>query len=350
MKKVTLLLFISASFLSGFGQQWVNSTGNPNNINSTNSGNVGIGTTSPQAKLDVEGQVSLLSALHKFYFSEGSSFDPLKAGVRNNLGNLSLNAKDGAILYLNRDVNAATRIQATTGAITTEIASFNPDGNVGIGTTTPQAKLDVKGQFYLNRPALLQDNLSTLGIPTGSYLGIAPSNLSATNNSYITLNFPTNNSFRIATGYDGHLGIGTYRDLEFGRISGNPYLIIKDGGNVGIGTTTPGSFKLAVEGKIGAREVKVTLDSWADYVFNKDYKLMSLASLETFIQKNNHLPNIPSAQQVKEEGIQLGEMNTKLLEKIEELTLHMIQMNKKVEQLQKENGEIKKQVTELEKK
>lgn len=125
---------------------------------------------------------------------------------------------------------------------------------------------------------------------------------------------------------------------------GNSALFINYGGQVGIGTTSPGSFKLAVEGKIGAREIKVTLQSpWPDYVFNQGYQRMSLASLEAFIKKNNHLPNIPSAQEVKENGgIELGEMNAKLLEKIEELTLYVIE-------LKKENEEFRKQLEELKK-
>jgi hypothetical protein len=102
-------------------------------------------------------------------------------------------------------------------------------------------------------------------------------------------------------------------------------------------------FKLSVDGKVAAKEIKVTLNGWADYVFDKDYKLMSLASLEAFIKKNNHLPNIPSAQEVKEKGgIELGEMNVKLLEKIEELTLYVIELKKENEEIKKEMAEIKK--------
>ncbi len=75
---------------------------------------------------------------------------------------------------------------------------------------------------------------------------------------------------------------------------------------------------------------------------------MSLADLEAFIKKNNHLPNIPSAQEVKEkEGIELGEMNAKLLEKIEELTLHLIEMNKELQNIRKENQVIKEEVKVL---
>ncbi len=104
-------------------------------------------------------------------------------------------------------------------------------------------------------------------------------------------------------------------------------------GNVGIGTTDPGNYQLAVEGKIGAREVEVTLNSWSDFVFEDDYKLRSLKEVENYIRENNHLPDIPSEAEVLENGISLGEMNAKLLQKIEELTLYVIQQQKEIEAL-----------------
>jgi hypothetical protein len=109
-------------------------------------------------------------------------------------------------------------------------------------------------------------------------------------------------------------------------------------GNVGIGTSNSGSFKLAVEGRIAAREIQVTLQSpFPDYVFDSKYKLRSLYNLESYINQNKHLPGIPSAVEVeKKGGIELGQMNTKLLEKIEELTLYVIELNKKIEKLEKE--------------
>lgn len=100
-------------------------------------------------------------------------------------------------------------------------------------------------------------------------------------------------------------------------------------GNVGIGTTDPGSYKLAVEGTIGARRVKVTQSTWADFVFEPDYQLPSLSELETYIKTNKHLPDVPSAAEVTKDGLDVGEMNKILLQKIEELTLHLIELEKK---------------------
>jgi hypothetical protein len=134
---------------------------------------------------------------------------------------------------------------------------------------------------------------------------------------------------------EGTLVVLSYTD----RIQSSPSkpLIINTSNNVGIGTTNPGSYKLAVEGKIGAREVNVLTGPWPDYVFNSNYYLMPLNEVETFIKSNKHLPNVPDACDVEKDGINLGEMNAILMKKIEELTLYMIE-------LKKENDSIKAQM------
>lgn len=105
-------------------------------------------------------------------------------------------------------------------------------------------------------------------------------------------------------------------------------------GNVGIGTTNPGGYKLAVEGMIGGRKIKVTsMDWWADFVFAEDYKLPTLKELEQFITTNKHLPGIPTTAEVRKEGLELGEINARLLQKIEEQTLYIIELNKKLEEV-----------------
>jgi len=144
--------------------------------------------------------------------------------------------------------------------------------------------------------------------------------------------------------YDGNL-----RMFRENGNSGDIFIFNKQG-KVGIGTHHPGSFKLAVEGKIGAREIQVTnVNPWPDYVFAKDYDLPSLSEVEAYIQQNQHLPNVPSAKVVAKEGIELGKMNATLLRKVEELTLYMIQQNKInaqqaqiIEQLQKQVEALKK--------
>ena len=106
-------------------------------------------------------------------------------------------------------------------------------------------------------------------------------------------------------------------------------------GNVGIGTTTPDE-KLTVKGSIHSEEVKVDLSvPGPDYVFNAEYKLTPLEELRFYIEQNKHLPNIPPAIEMEANGIELGIMNMKLLEKIEELTLYILQQQQQIEKLEK---------------
>ena len=109
------------------------------------------------------------------------------------------------------------------------------------------------------------------------------------------------------------------------------------------------SSRLSVDGEVIAKEIKVQVGIPADYVFDVDYELMPLKQVEDYVTANKHLPNIPSAQTLVEEGWNVGEMNNKLLEKVEELTLYLIQFNKDMAQLSEENRQLKERLAELEK-
>ena len=104
-------------------------------------------------------------------------------------------------------------------------------------------------------------------------------------------------------------------------------------GNVGIGTDNP-TYKLSVLGNIRSNEVVVET-GWADYVFDKKYILKPLGEVEKFIRENKHLPGIPSATEIQKNGLHLGDTQKMMMEKIEELTLYMIEANKKIEKLEK---------------
>jgi hypothetical protein len=110
--------------------------------------------------------------------------------------------------------------------------------------------------------------------------------------------------------------------------------------NVGIGYSNPQN-KLDVNGTVRAKEFKATLDNWSDYVFEKNYKLMPLKEVENYISANNRLPGVPSAGQVKTNGVDLGAMNALLLKKVEELTLYVIELNKKIEKLEAKGNKTK---------
>lgn len=110
-------------------------------------------------------------------------------------------------------------------------------------------------------------------------------------------------------------------------------LIITPDGNVGIGKESPEN-ALEVNGRIHAKSVKVDLEGWADFVFEPDYNLPSLKQIEAYIAQNGHLEGIPSEADALSNGIDLGQMNTLLLQKVEELTLHLIDKDKKINELE----------------
>jgi len=116
---------------------------------------------------------------------------------------------------------------------------------------------------------------------------------------------------------------------------------VNSSANVGVGTTNPQS-KFAVNGTITAKEVKVTQTGWSDFVFAEDYRLLPLDELETYVSKEKHLPGIPPAKEVEKNGLAIADTLSKQMQKIEELTLYMIQ-------LKKENEQLKERITALEK-
>jgi len=168
--------------------------------------------------------------------------------------------------------------------------------------------------------------------------------------------------FHTIASYEACLATGKYNVglsgalFEVGNGTGsgrsNAFTVYNNG-NVGIGTTDTHGYKLAVvgnlgiKGKIEAEEVKVFTPLWSDYVFSNDYKLMDLKELDEYINKNNHLPGIPTNLEIKVNGIRLGYMNSLLIKKIEELTLYIIEQDVKINKLIKENDELKQLISKF---
>ncbi|MGB2526595.1 MULTISPECIES: hypothetical protein [unclassified Flagellimonas] len=156
--------------------------------------------------------------------------------------------------------------------------------------------------------------------------------------------------YRFGLQKSAHIGYGT--DNNGGLYLGtedNQYTIwVQQNGSVGIGTYNPNpDFRLSVNGKIRAKEIKVET-GWADYVFKEGYDLPTLEEVEQHIKEKGHLINIPSAKEVEENGIHLGEMNMRLLEKIEELTLYTLQQQKEINKYQKDMVLLNKKLEAME--
>jgi hypothetical protein len=193
------------------------------------------------------------------------------------------------------------------------------NGYVGIGTSTPQYLLEVKKATSGNI-AFFQDG--TKGII-----------------------FQTLTSGSSIIGSNG----SAFNDIEIRATSGSGTgLYLSTTGNIGIGTTlatNTENFKLAVKGKIGCSELKVLdVTNWSDFVFATGYKLRTLSEVEHYIKQNQHLPDVPSEKEVKAEGYDLTDMNALLLQKIEELTLYVIELKKENEEQQIEIEKLKKKV------
>lgn len=144
-----------------------------------------------------------------------------------------------------------------------------------------------------------------------------------------------------------HMGTGaptnTTGYLAIGDFSTATPLVLKFGN----GATANTSYRLVVQDGILTEKLKVALKGtadWADYVFEPDYQLMPLENVESFVKENKHLPNVPSAEELSKEGLDMQKTSAKLMEKIEELTLYMIEMNKEMKALKAENAKLKEKL------
>lgn len=291
----------------------------------TSDGKIGIGTTSPSEKLHISGGSvnGLIWPVVANNELNGSTITNYGVGIKLKHSHNGETNKWGGIASI-QESSWANESGLALYANEAERVRIDHNGNVGIGTSSPDVKLTVNSDGSSN----------TLAHFVGSYSGIQGIQVERSGGDKVRLvaNY---------TSYGG--GLESTSALRFavnGDMINNPAMIINAGGNVGVGKITPSS-KLHVDGKITSEEVKVEDVSGADYVFAPDYNLMPLAEIESYIKTNQHLPDIPSAKEMEANGLELGKMNMLLLQKIEELTLHVIELGEQNKELRTEINELK---------
>ncbi|MGJ1457978.1 hypothetical protein [Sphingobacterium multivorum] len=232
---------------------------------------------------------------------------------------------------------------------------FPATGNVGIGMTNPVYQIDVRKAAENN----LWEKIVQYTVSDAPNESLTIANGTAINGRFIpciqaSRTYADDFALGMAASVPETSDIGTMPMVRFdARRSAGPlvnrplfswgsyesnYMTMNAKGNLGIGTDNPQQ-KLSVKGKIQAEEIKVTTTAteWPDYVFEGDYQLSSLQQLETFVKSNKHLPDMPTAKEVEQNGIQLGEMIKTLLKNNEELTLHVISLQKQIDELKTGN-------------
>jgi len=216
-------------------------------------------------------------------------------------------------------------------------------GNVGIGTSTPQAQLDVSVNSQIGAGANKFNTALTL-IKNGDQYG--------TDNPVFLIKHSGNGS-NVFAGVNSDLGIiriqGFNATAANKAINSNDNFYVFTNGTVGINTNSiPAGYQLAVNGSAIATSMTVKLyANWPDYVFKKDYLLPSLSDVKTYIDQNQHLPDMPSEAEVAKDGLNLGEMNKLLVKKVEELTLYLIEKDKKEKEQEAINQKNTQQINEL---
>jgi hypothetical protein len=236
--------------------------------------------------------------------SSGSFFDNYFSSV--------LGSSSSAIMPSPQVAGSDGQIQYNNGGVEGGASQFYYDDinhRVGIGTTSPVSTLDVRGAILLQR-----DGGNQFGLKTSSQRW----------------------DFDVDTGANDSLRI---RNMTSASVP----LIITTSGNVGIGTTNP-NYRLCVNGTVRAKEIIVDT-GWSDFVFDKNYRLPPLGEVEQFIISNKHLPGIPTEAEVRENGVTLGGISSKLLQKIEELTLYVIDLKKENDSLKAQLGAIQAQLS-----
>ncbi len=297
----------------------VRNNGNAENlILQNNSGNVGIGAVGiPNEKLDVAGSLKLTGSSRLIKFETGQAgggilrYAPGISFIRSD------NTQLGSIEYVdtfNLSNFMRLRMEGSIGAG----LNITTNNDVGVGTVTPQARLHVLGgtDETIRITSLTPSIQFTDGVPAQNKKG------------FIDL---SGNDFRIGTNTENNTGNFII------RVNGLNTIYINPSGNMSIGTSSVATgYKVSIAGRVMCEELKVQLRPWADYVFADNYPLMNLYQVEEFIKTNKHLPNIPTAKEIETDGLAVGDMQRRMMEKIEEMMLYIISLKKEIDSLKEQ--------------
>ncbi|MCL2596132.1 MAG: hypothetical protein FWD66_00405 [Paludibacter sp.] len=302
-------------------------------------GNVGIGTETPTTQLDVAGTINASGNITADWdiisknalitsrnSNEGGNLileNPLKTGAGQAFQWKIFNMAGGhgnSLQFWAYDNNNG----CLNGGLCDSRFTITDEGNVGIGTSFPTTQLDVTGNINASGYIIARDAfIASNNRDTGGTLVLENTSKTGAGQAISW------KIFNMTGGYGNSLQFWSYGN----NVSGVSRFTITDAGNVGIGRSDP-YYKLDVYGTIRAHEIKVNLNTGADFVFEKDYNLMPLNELSRFVSENKHLPDIAPAAEMTSGDTDLGEMQVKLLQKVEELTLYIIQQNEKIENLE----------------
>ena len=273
---------------------------------------VGIGTTDPKKELHVDGNVMISNSNNALLFANSASSTDGDFGIK-----------------LSR--NGLEFFKPNNGSPMNNLLYIGTNGNIGIGSSNTTYKLNIAGSA---RSTSFQTETLTVtdDVIFNNLAGNTTQVVTVDNNGELsTTSFSTlqdNLGNHIAS---QNLNLNGYRIINTGNNGG---IFINTNNNVGIGTLNP-IHELSVNGTIQAKELIVTTlaADWPDFVFDPEYKLTSLHELDKYIESEKHLPGVPSANEISEEGIKVSEMNAILLQKVEELTLYVIELQKQIDEL-----------------